>query len=173
MISSDRKLPRWALAAVLTTTSITGLGLAAAAPASAAPASPADYRCEQNDTWRNGSLYLDVSGSGGSGTRVVTWYYNGHANQHWCLERAREGGWYFHPSYNLGLCLDVPYSNYTQGQSLWVFSCNGTGAQRFSVTGSGGYYNIGTEDAQFSVNSDGHAGDSVYLNQQGDATSWQ
>lgn len=80
----------------------------------------------------NGGDYLDDYG-GGSGTYVHTYPHTGSANQMWCPEYANEGGMYFHPMNNQGLCLDAHTDN--SGQQIWVYSCNGSPAQRWCWDG--------------------------------------
>ncbi|MFF5970040.1 RICIN domain-containing protein [Streptomyces sp. NPDC012769] len=89
-------------------------------------------QCEQRNTYRNAytGTYLDAKGAGGKGTKVITWHWNGRANQYWCMEKAPEGGWYIHPSYNLGLCLDSPVDN--SAPILW--NCKHNANQRFNVS---------------------------------------
>ncbi|MEV7130083.1 RICIN domain-containing protein [Streptomyces sp. NPDC093260] len=139
---------------------------AAAAPA-AAPA--AANRCAQKVTWKNTrtGLYLDAKGGGGKHTPVVTWYRNGGSNQKWCLERvagSQYNEWYFHPSYNTRLCMDVPGGNYYTGAKVVLWTCNGRQNQRFEITHTSGssffspdgdpvkgYYNLGAGGAGQSV----------------------
>ncbi|MFT2016335.1 RICIN domain-containing protein [Streptomyces sp. 796.1] len=137
---------------------ITGLVAAGALVASGVlPAVAADSgttsapnRCEQKNTYRNveTGYYLDVKGAGGSGADVITWRWNGKPNQYWCMERASEGGWYFHPSYNLGLCMDSPAGG--DGAPV-IWNCKGNENQRFNVGGEriqlrrSGKYVIGTK----------------------------
>lgn len=115
---------------------VVGVG-AAATPAQAA--TPNSSKCEQKDTWETNGHYLNVNGGDqGAGTAVITWYSApSAANEYWCMEPASQGGWYLHPSYNTSLCLDVPYSTYKAGEPMWIWSCDGTEAQRFSVPGDG------------------------------------
>ncbi|TCO62896.1 RICIN domain-containing protein [Actinocrispum wychmicini] len=92
-------------------------------------------KCEQKNRYQNrgSGYYLDASGGGGKGTKVITWDWNGGANQYWCMERASEGGWYFHPSYNLNLCMDSPDS---REDSPVIWNCKGNANQRFNVSGN-------------------------------------
>lgn len=92
--------------------------------------------------------WLDDYG-GGSGTYVHTYPFTGSNNQYWCLEKASEGGYYFHPKNNLGLCLDA--HTYNPGQPIWVYTCNGTLAQRWcwNLTGyivTAGNFNVALKD---------------------------
>lgn len=117
--------------AVLTMGSAFGLAMETAAPAHA-------FTCAYV-----GNVYSSASGGflddygGGSETYVHTYPYTDSHNQTWCLEAASQGGYYFHPLNDLGLCLDVPFSNYASGQRIWVFTCNGTAAQRWCWNGDG------------------------------------
>jgi hypothetical protein len=117
-----------AAAAIVTTGSAVGLTVLTATPTDA-------FTCHQGLV-SNGSDYLDDYG-GGSGTYVHTYPYTNSANQHWCLEVASEGGYYFHPANNYGLCLDT--HTYNSGQQVWVYTCNGTEPQRWCWNGTTGY----------------------------------
>ncbi|MCB5179228.1 RICIN domain-containing protein [Streptomyces antimicrobicus] len=116
---------------------LAGAPTAAAAPGAGSPGASATSlaapdKCEQRNTYRNAKTgyYLDVQGGGGKGAKIITWHRNGGANQLWCMERAKEGGWYFHPSYNLGLCMDSPEGGW-KNPVLW--NCKGNANQRFTV----------------------------------------
>lgn len=124
----------------------TAIAFATTNPVSAAtPHSEASVnRCLHRWTFQSMGLnddapagYLNVDGAGGSGTVVITWYSSPNAsNEWWCMEPANEGGWYFHPSYDLSLCLDTVNGVYYEGAVLEVYHCDGTKAQRFTF-GSG------------------------------------
>lgn len=113
-------------AALVTTGATTGLTLMTAAPADAFTCHPVLVH--------NGSDYLDDYG-GGSQAYVHTYTYTDSPNQTWCLEVASQGGYYFHPQNNTGLCLDA--HTYNSGQQIWVYTCNGTQAQRWCWNGTG------------------------------------
>ncbi len=117
-----------AAAAIVTMGSAVGFTAWSATPAYA-------FTCHQGLV-HNGSDYLDDYG-GGSGKYVHTYPYSNSANQHWCLEVASQGGYYFHPGNNYGLCLDA--HTYTSGQRIWVYTCNGTLPQRWCWNGTTGY----------------------------------
>jgi Ricin-type beta-trefoil lectin domain len=102
--------------------------------ADAGPAYALPSYCDAPYVVHNGGDYLDDYG-GGSGTYVHTYPQSFSGNQSWCLEAAREGGYYFHPLSNPGLCLDA--HTYNSGQPIWVYSCNGTLAQRWCWNGTG------------------------------------
>jgi len=135
----SRKMYATVAAVLLAGTAATLASTASASAATAKPAVASD-RCQYEWTFQSTGLndnapagYLNVDHAGGSGAAVITWYSRpDQANEGWCMEQAAEGGWYFHPSYNLSLCMDVPGSNYAVGTRLWVYTCNGTKAQRFS-----------------------------------------
>jgi Ricin-type beta-trefoil lectin domain len=100
-------------------------------------------RCAQKVTWKNTrtGLYLDAKSEGAKHAPVITWYRNGGGNQKWCLERVAGtpyNEWYFHPSYNTHLCMDVPGSKYYSGAKLVIWTCNGRRNQRFEITRSSG-----------------------------------
>jgi hypothetical protein len=118
--------------------------ISAAAPAHAdsaalsgkpAQAKALGFTCVKNVFIHTGNGdYLDVEGSGGSRTPVITWYYNGASNQRWCLEAASQGGYYLHPNNDIGgLCLDDPFGNTAAGPPIWVYTCNGSLSQRWDV----------------------------------------
>lgn len=119
-------------AAIVTLGSALVLTVEAVPSANAAP-------CSLHKVW-NGSDFLDNYGGGSEGF-VHTYPQTSSENQIWCLQQASQGGWYFlqvNSSGHLsGNCLDVPFSNYTSGQRIWVYHCNGTLAQRWCWNGGG------------------------------------
>jgi hypothetical protein len=131
MIKLRARVSAIIVAAILTMGSAFGITVATAAPAQA-------FTCAYE-----GFIFSPVSAAflddygGGSQTFVHTYPYTGSNNQDWCLEAASQGGYYLHPYNNLGLCLDVPFSNYANGQRIWVYTCNGTLAQRWCWNGDG------------------------------------
>lgn len=154
-------------------------GPAVAAPARAATAGPSANRCAQKVTWKNthGGLYLDAKGAGGKHTPVITWYGNGRSNQKWCMERmsgTRFNEWYFHPSYNTHLCMDVPGSRYYTGAKIVLWTCNGRRNQRFEIThvSKGSFFS--PIDGMHNLRAHG-AGKSVALNPAGNGlqTIWR
>jgi hypothetical protein len=132
MINLRSKTRAVIVAAIVIIGSAFGLTVGAAPPANAAI-------CTYHLVW-NGNDFLDNYG-GGSQSFVHTYPHTGSVNQIWCLQPASQGGYYFlqiNSSHNLsGNCLDVPFSNYTSGQRIWVFHCNGTLAQRWCWNGNG------------------------------------
>jgi hypothetical protein len=77
----------------------------------------------------------DVSTADGAPTQL--WLYGGGANQQW-LPVAEAGGTYHFVNRNSGKCLDVPAASTADSVQLQQYTCNGTGAQSFTVNGSGG-----------------------------------
>ena len=104
---------------------VVGISTMTATSASAANGCPDVY---EPLSIHSGGEYLDDVG-GGSGTYVRSYPYSGSPNQTWCAQYANEGGAYFHPMNNQGLCLDAHTDN--SGQPIWVYTCNGTPAQRW------------------------------------------
>lgn len=190
MISTSLRAWIWArgrkaystVAAVLLTATAATLASTASASASAAtakPAAAASDQCVHRWTFQAVGLndnapagYLNVDHAGGSGAAVITWYSRpGAANEIWCMESAAEGGWYFHPSYDLSLCMDVPNSSFTAGTRLWVFSCNGSKAQRFSF-GSGDTLILTEGNLSLGLKDNGY-GNAVSLAYSPNRTYWR
>jgi len=135
MITKERWF-RVLMGCSVVTAAVLGVTVTAAAPSQA---TSLGYTCVRNVYIHTGDgSYLDVKGSGGSTTPVITWYYNGDPNQLWCLEKASEGGYYLHPNNNVGgLCLDVPHGNAIPYEGIWVYTCNGSAPQRWSINATG------------------------------------
>ncbi|MFB7599664.1 RICIN domain-containing protein [Streptomyces sp. NPDC056160] len=153
---------RLATAAVLAG-SVLAVGLLPATASAQQTMSASVNKCAQKVTFRNSQTgyYLDASGGGGAGTKVITWNRNGGSNQRWCLEKAKEGGWYFHPSYNLNLCMDSP--NASDDRPV-IWRCKGNSNQRFNVYGTsvyGGKYFIQLRRNGRYVTEDGRGGQVV------------
>jgi Ricin-type beta-trefoil lectin domain len=130
MIKFRAKTSAVIVAAILTMGSAIGLTIGTAPPAHA-------FVCQWYFWIYNGqakSHFLDDYG-GGSGTYVHTYPFTQSGNQTWCLEAASQGGYYFHPVSNEGLCLDT--HTYNPGQRVWVYTCNGTLPQRWCWNGNG------------------------------------
>ncbi len=111
---------------------------------------------------------------------MITWYRNGGSNQKWCLERVAgsRSEWYFHPSYNTRLCMDVPGSHYYTGAKVVLWTCNGGRNQRFDITHvSGGSFfspDGSPSDGWYNLRAGG-AGQSVTLTPAGNSkqTVWR
>jgi hypothetical protein len=70
-----------------------------------------------------------VNGGTMSTGAVQIWSCSGGASQRWTIEPdglVRAG--------TSGDCLDVPFSSFVPGRTLWLYPCNGTAAQRFTFT---------------------------------------
>ncbi|MBS2539123.1 hypothetical protein KGQ20_40885 [Catenulispora sp. NF23] len=173
------KLNRIAAATFAAATALGFCATAGSAQAATARPAAAANQCLHKWTFQSMGLndsspagYLNVDGGGGNTSWVITWYSSPSAsNEYWCMEPASEGGWYFHPSYDLSLCMDVPNGRYAANQDLWIHTCNGTIAQRFTF-GSGdtlirteGNLDYGLED-----NGYGHV---VTLEKSPDRSYWR
>ncbi|MEV6010994.1 RICIN domain-containing protein [Streptomyces sp. NPDC051976] len=71
------------------------------------------------------------------GALTQLWLYGGGANQQW-LPVAESGGSFHFVNRNSGKCLDVPGASTADSVQLQQYTCNGTAAQSFNVSGSGG-----------------------------------
>jgi hypothetical protein len=73
---------------------------------------------------------LAVSGNATvSGTPVILWNCNGSEGQIWRINKSNNT--IVNP--HSGLCLDDKHSVQTPGNEVWVFSCNGTNAQKWTT----------------------------------------
>ncbi|MET7478170.1 hypothetical protein ABZT17_27925 [Streptomyces sp. NPDC005648] len=139
--SGRRVLRRGLLATALIVGTLCGAttagmtGPAAAAPGM--PTAPAANKCAHKETFQNfsGLRYMNDAGYGGKGSWVITSQTSGspQKNEVWCIEKAAQGGVYFHPSFNTSLCMDVPGGKYKSGVGLVIWTCNGRKNQRFST----------------------------------------
>ncbi|MFI0942223.1 RICIN domain-containing protein [Streptomyces sp. NPDC021020] len=77
----------------------------------------------------------DVSTADSAKTQL--WLYGGGANQQW-LPVAEAGGSFHFVNRNSGKCLDVPGASTADSVQLQQYTCNGTAAQSFTVSGSDG-----------------------------------
>jgi len=71
------------------------------------------------------------------GALTQLWLYGGGANQQW-LPVAESSGAFHFVNRNSGKCLDVPSASTADSVQLQQYTCNGTAAQSFTVSGSGG-----------------------------------
>nr|WP_225849651.1 RICIN domain-containing protein [Streptomyces sp. HPF1205] len=76
----------------------------------------------------------DVSTADGAPTQL--WLYGGGANQQW-LPVAESSGAYHFVNRNSGKCLDVPGASTDDSVQLQQYTCNGTAAQSFTLSGGG------------------------------------
>jgi len=77
----------------------------------------------------------DVSTADGALTQL--WLYGGGANQQWQPVAESSGAFHF-VNRNSGKCLDVPSASTADSVQLQQYTCNGTAAQSFNVSGSTG-----------------------------------
>jgi len=79
----------------------------------------------------------DVNGpSTADGAKVTLWVSEGSNNQQW-LPVSEGGGYYHFVSRYSGKCLDVPNASTVDSIQLQQWTCNGSGAQSFSLMPSG------------------------------------
>ncbi|MEE4542807.1 RICIN domain-containing protein [Streptomyces sp. V4-01] len=71
------------------------------------------------------------------GALTQLWLYGGGANQQWQPVAESSGAFHF-VNRNSGKCLDVPGASTADSVQLEQYTCNGTAAQSFDVSGSGG-----------------------------------
>jgi len=82
---------------------------------------------------------LDVKGVGtADGTQIQTWGYAGGANQQWRFVDKGNGWYELHPMHALGKCLDVNGASSADGAKIQIYTCNGTGAQLFTLRQAAG-----------------------------------
>ncbi|MEY9862926.1 hypothetical protein ABH935_008574 [Catenulispora sp. GAS73] len=94
-----RKLNRVTAAAFAAAAALALWAPAASAQAVTAHPTPAVNRCLHDWTFQSMGPndntprgYLNVSGAGGSGTDVITWYSSpGASNEYWCMEPGEPG----------------------------------------------------------------------------------
>jgi alpha-L-fucosidase 2 len=73
-------------------------------------------------------------GATASGDLLQTWNYGGTGNTNALFSRDQlAGGYYNFVADNSGLCIDTPGSSTVSGVQLEQYTCNGTGAQEFSL----------------------------------------
>ncbi|MFF7459567.1 RICIN domain-containing protein [Kitasatospora sp. NPDC008115] len=161
-----------------------GLGMGAAQEAGAVPSNVCQSSNVHtyNDNYAGAghpAEYLEVNGWGGQGAAVGTWDWVNQDNERWCLEKAAEGGWYFHPKYNPNLCLDVPGNKFPNKMVVWT--CNGRINQRFDMNNHGpngqptGGHLWSVSDSRWLLDSTHHNGGQVGMAyfSDGAATRWQ
>ncbi|MFJ1585182.1 RICIN domain-containing protein [Streptomyces sp. NPDC088197] len=80
----------------------------------------------------------DVTGvSTADSAATQLWLYGGGSNQQWQPVAESSGAFHF-VNRNSGKCLDVPGASTADSVQLQQYTCNGTTAQSFNVSGSGG-----------------------------------
>ncbi|PWI44855.1 RICIN domain-containing protein [Streptomyces sp. ICBB 8177] len=81
---------------------------------------------------------IDVEGpSTASGALIHLWSDGGWSSQEWQPVRETSGRYHFVNHYS-GLCLDVPGASTADSVQLQQYTCNGTGAQSFSLDAADG-----------------------------------
>ncbi|MEV1170553.1 RICIN domain-containing protein [Nonomuraea sp. NPDC049784] len=86
----------------------------------------------------NAAQAWDVTGvSTADSAPVQLWAYGGGNNQQW-LPVEESGGTYHLVNRNSGKCLDVPGASTADSVQLQQYTCNGTAAQSFTLSGGGG-----------------------------------
>jgi hypothetical protein len=84
------------------------------------------------------SQVWDVTGvSTADSALTQLWLYGGGSNQQWQPVQESSGAFHF-VNRNSGKCLDVPGASAADSVQLQQYTCNGTTAQSFDVSGSGG-----------------------------------
>jgi hypothetical protein len=84
------------------------------------------------------SQVWDVTGvSTADSALTQLWLYGGGSNQQWQPVSESSGAFHF-VNRNSGKCLDVPSASTADSVQLQQYTCNGTAAQSFNVSGSGG-----------------------------------
>ncbi|WP_329108896.1 ricin-type beta-trefoil lectin domain protein [Micromonospora sp. NBC_01699] len=81
----------------------------------------------------NRNLCLDFDGERGWGVPMEVNNCNGSASQRWHFAPAWGGGHQLATHSDYVICVDVPGSNFSAGQRLQLWGCNGTGAQSWTV----------------------------------------
>jgi hypothetical protein len=75
--------------------------------------------------------------SAADGALIQLWAYGGGDNQQWQPVAEANGGYHF-VNRNSGKCLDVPSASTADSTQLQQYTCNGTGAQSFTLSVVGG-----------------------------------
>ena len=77
-------------------------------------------------------------GATANGDRLQIWNYGGTGNTNELFAaHLQPSGYYAFVVDNSGLCVDTPGSSTTSGVQLQQYTCNGTGAQEFSLVQKG------------------------------------
>jgi hypothetical protein len=81
---------------------------------------------------------IDVAGpSTSNGALIHLWSNGGWSSQEWTPVQESSGAYHFVDHYS-GLCLDVPSASTADSVQFQQYTCNGTGAQSFSLNPVGG-----------------------------------
>ena len=82
-------------------------------------------------------VWDETGTSTADGALTQLWLYGGGSNQQWQPVAESSGAFHF-VNRNSGKCLDVPGASTDDSVQLEQYTCNGTAAQSFNVSGSGG-----------------------------------
>ncbi|MDD1059066.1 RICIN domain-containing protein [Streptomyces cocklensis] len=82
-------------------------------------------------------VWDETNVSTADGALTQLWLYGGGANQQWQPVAESSGAFHF-VNRNSGKCLDVPGASTADSVQLQQYTCNGSAAQSFNVSGSGG-----------------------------------
>jgi Carbohydrate binding module (family 6)/Ricin-type beta-trefoil lectin domain-like/Beta-galactosidase len=102
------------------------------------PATTGYYEVLNDNAQSEGESWNIAGGVGAtaSGDLLQTWNYGGTGNTNALFGATLEsGGYYNFIADNSGLCIDTPAASTTAGVQLQQYTCNGTGAQAFSLVG--------------------------------------
>ena len=87
----------------------------------------------------NAAQALDVTNvSTADSAPIQLWSYSNGLNQQWLPVEEGDGAYHF-VNRNSGKCLDVPGASTADSVQLQQYSCNGTAAQSFTISGSTGW----------------------------------
>ena len=101
------------------------------------------YRVNSN---LNGAEAWDVTNvSTADSAPIQLWTYSGGNNQQWLPVVESDGAYHF-VNRNSGKCLDVPSASTADSVQLAQYTCNGTAAQSFTLSGGGTTNPPGTPD---------------------------
>ena len=102
------------------------------------PTSVSGYYEVLNDNAQSEGESWNITGGVGataSGDLLQIWNYGGVGNTNALFAaNPQSGGAYTFTADNDGLCLDIPSASTASGVQLQQYTCNGTGAQSFSLT---------------------------------------
>ena len=101
------------------------------------PATTGEYEVLNDNAQSEGESWNITGGVGAtaSGDLLQTWNYGGPTNTNALFAaNPQSGGAYTFTADNDGLCVDIPGASITSGVQLQQYTCNGTGAQSFTLT---------------------------------------
>jgi hypothetical protein len=101
------------------------------------PVASGEYEVLNENAQSAGESWNITGGTGAtaSGDLLQTWAYGGTANTNELFAASQlPNGDYNFTADNSGLCIDTPGASTASGVQLQQYTCNGTGAQEFSLT---------------------------------------